>query len=339
MQTTDVVITGISGFIAGNLARALTSENIDVVGIGRREPDTETRERGVGFLACDVTDSEQVRSVLDAVQPRTVYHLAAHSVLTGSTAAEMIRTNVVGTLNILEACRVVGVPVCVVASSDKQYGALAVPPYSDDDTTAFQNGGVYELSKAQQDQTARLFAGLYDSPAIRVARLVNIYGPGDTQWTRIVPGTIRRTVNEEAPRITSGKAGEALREYLHVVDAVASLRLLAVDASTVGNAPCRTPEGKLARVAFNIAGGTRLAAAEVIAGIRTVLREDFGVVGPEPVVQPGAANVFEPGSQFNDASKIVELFRRHGQVYAPQPFAEGLRQTIPWYLAHLKNGG
>ncbi len=101
-------------------------------------------------------------------------------------------------------------PVVVVASSDKQYGALAVPPYDDSDNTAFLNGGVYELSKARQDQMARLYAGLYDTPAVRIARFANVYGPGDIHWSRVISGTIRRTVIGEPPRIVAG-AGAALR--------------------------------------------------------------------------------------------------------------------------------
>ena len=230
-----------------------------------------------------------------------------------------------------------------MASSEKQNGALAVPTYDDADTTAFQNGGVYELSKAQQDQTARLYAGLYDTPAVRVARLVNIYGPGDTQWTRIIPGTIRRTVIGEAPRVTAGKAGEALREYVFVDDAVSALRRLAADAAEVGNAPYRTPEGKLARVAFNIGPGARLAAAGVIAGVQGVLKEDFGITGPPPEVLPGTPGVFEPGSQFNRTEKLAALFNRDGAdvaaaAFAPRSLAEGLRATIPWYLHHLRPG-
>ncbi|MBC8139458.1 MAG: NAD(P)-dependent oxidoreductase [Fibrella sp.] len=339
MATADVLITGIGGFIAGNLARTLSGAGKKVVGIGRRPLSAEMLDAGVGFMPCDITDAEQIHTVVESVQPHTVYHLAAHSVLTGSTAAEMLRVNVSGTTNVLETCRVCGVPVCVAASSDKQYGALANPPYSDDDVTAFLNGGVYELSKAQGDQIARLFAGLYDAPSVRVARLVNIFGPGDLQWTRIVPGTIRRTVIGEAPRLTSGKAGEALREYLHVSDAVASLRLLAEDAAATGNQPYRTPEGKLSQVAVNVAGGMRLPAAGVIDTIRTVLRDDFGITGPEPVVQPGAVGVFEPGSQFNDAEKITTLFTQYGKVYSPRPLTDGLRETIPWYLDHLRTSG
>lgn len=338
MATAEVLITGISGFIAGNLAQTLADEGWKVVGVGRREPGSDTLKSGVRFLPCDITDEVQVRAVLDAVMPHTVYHLAAHSTLTGSTAAQMLRVNVGGTTNVLEACRVAGVDVCVVASSDKQYGALAVPPYSDDDATAFGNGGVYELSKAQQDQTARLFAGLYDTPAVRVGRLANIYGPGDMQWTRIIPGTIRRTLRAEPPRITSGRAGEALREYLHVADAVSALRLLAEDAALSGNASCRVSEGKIARAAVNIAGGARMAAGTVIETVQAVLREEFGIVGPEPVTQPGAVGVFEPGSQFNDAVKITALFRKHGLVYSPRSVTDGIRETIPWYLDHLRTG-
>lgn len=339
MANANVLITGISGFIAGNLARTLADEGSNVVGVGRREPDPEVAQSGVCFVACDITDAGQVVAVLNATKPHTVYHLAAHSVLTGSSAAEMLCTNVLGTINVLEACRAADVHECVVASSDKQYGALATPPYADDDSTVFLNGGVYELSKSQGDQTARLFAGLYDTPSVRVARLVNVYGAGDRQWTRIIPGTIRRTIQGEAPRITSGKAGEATREYLHVSDAVVALRLLAANACVTGNEPLRTPEGKMAHVAFNVAGGTRLAAAGVIDAVRTVLREDFGIVGPKPIVQPGMEGIFEQGSQFNDARKITELFREYRQTYAPRTFADGLRETIPWYLKHLRNGG
>jgi nucleoside-diphosphate-sugar epimerase len=243
----------------------------------------------------------------------------------------MLETNVTATVNVLEACRRAGVPVVVVASSDKQYGALAVPPYDDEDSTAFQNGGVYELSKAQQDQTARLYAGLYDVPAIRVARFANIYGPGDIQWTRIVPNAIRRTVLGERPRITAGPAGAALREYVFVDDAVRALLALADDAATQGNAPLRRSDGKLARVAWNVSSGFRHPAAEVINTVQKVLRNDFGIAGREPEVLPGTPGVFEPGHQFSKTEKLWTLLPN----WDPLPLEEGIRETAPWYLERL----
>lgn len=329
-----ILITGVSGFIASNLASALSRDGHDVIGIGR-SPMLPFSAGTCRYLSLDICDFDKLRRTLIAEEPTTVYHLAAYSVLTaaqGEGTRAMLETNVVGTLNVLEACRRAEVPTVIVASSDKQYGALAAPPYDDEDGTAFLNGGVYELSKAQQDQTTRLYAGLYDVPAIRVARLCNIYGPGDIQWTRIVPGTIRRTIRGERPRITAGPAGESLREYLFVEDAITALRSLATDAATRGNAPLRRNDGKLARVAYNIPSGHRFPAAEVIKAVQTVMREDFGITGPEPEVFPGPSGIFEPGHQFVSPNK----FRSLVPDWSPRDMPTGLRATIPWYLESLR---
>ena len=205
------------------------------------------------------------------------------------------------------------------------------PPYDDNDSTAFHNGGVYELSKAQQDQVARMYAGLYNLPAVRIARLVNLYGPGDTQWTRIVPGTIRRTVHGERARITAGPAGAALREYLFVADAVVALRSLAADAHTRGNAPLHRPDGTLARVGFNVASPHCYAAGDVITTIQRVLREEFGIDGPEPEILAGTPGLFEPGPQYSNGAKLQGLMPH----YAARDLVSGLHATIPWYLTHL----
>jgi nucleoside-diphosphate-sugar epimerase len=334
-QNKKTVVTGISGFIARNLADTLMRQGRDVLGVSRSAPTPNGLADAVPFRPVDLRDFSAVVALFSSERPETVYHLAATSILHAATSEEgaraMLETNVTATTNLLEACRRVGVPVVVVASSDKQYGALAVPPYDDEDSTAFGNGGVYELSKAQQDQTARLYAGLYDTPAIRVARLANIYGPGDTQWTRIVPNAIRRTVLGERPRITAGPAGAALREYVFVDDAVQALVALANDAAAQGNAPLRRSDGKLARVAWNISSGFRHPAAEVIATVQQVLRDDFGIAGMEPEVLPGTPGVFEPGHQFSRTEKLRTLL----PDWNPLSLEEGIRKTAPWYLGQL----
>ncbi|WP_309713347.1 NAD(P)-dependent oxidoreductase [Armatimonas sp.] len=325
------LITGASGFLARGLAQHLDPTKTKVLGIGR-----QAGAFAGAFTALDITDFAATLALFEQERPEVVYHLAALSVLQAASGPEgarvMLETNVAGTWNILEASLRVGVRAVVVASSDKQYGALATPPYDDTDSTAFLNGGLYELSKAQQDQVARLYAGLYETPAIRVARLANVYGPGDTHWSRIVPGTIRRTVQQETPRITAGPAGEALREYVFLDDALEALVALANDEQRRGNVPLRREDGKLARVAFNIGSPHRHAAAEVIQTIQTVLREEFGVTGMAPQVQPGTPGVFEPGSQFSKLERFQALL----PSYAPRPLIEGLRLTIPWYLAQLR---
>lgn len=333
----DVLITGVSGFIAGALARALAAAGERVLGVGRTAPLDPPPPNFV-FAPLNVRDFEATRDLLATARPRVVYHLAAHAVLQPAAGSEdngprlMLETNVAGTWNVLEAARRANVAAVVVASSDKQYGALASPPYLDDDTTAFANGGVYELSKAQQDQAARLYAGLFDTPFVRVARLTNIYGPGDTHWSRLVPGTIRRTIAGEPPRITAGPAGAALREYVFLDDALAALRALAADALARGNAPLRVPFGKLANVGVNIGSGQRFAAQAVIELIQRLLADEHGIVGPPPLVAPPPGpTVFEPGSQFVDSAKLSGIL----PSWAPRDLENGLRATLPWYVAHL----
>ncbi len=332
-MSSDTLVTGVSGFVAGNLARSLVEGGAGVLGVGRTPP-RETYPR-LAFEPLDLLDFDALLRLLAREKPRTVYHLAANSVLQGAAEGPlaMLEINVRGTWNLLEAARRAEVPVVVVASSDKQYGALARPPYDDGDSTAFLNGGVYELSKAQQDQVARLYAGLYDTPGVRVARLANIYGPGDTHWTRLVPGTIRRTLLGEPPRVVAG-AGAALREYVFVDDAVAALQALAADARTRGNAPLRRQDGKLASAAFNVGSEARFAAAQVIEKVQKVMAEEFGIAGPPPEIVPANPAVFEPGSQFSDLSKLRSLL----PGYAPRDLETGLRATIPWYLTHLARG-
>ena len=327
-----ILVTGISGFIAGNLAMTLAQSGATVVGVGRNPPQASSPD--IRFIPLDIRNFDAVCRVMQEVRPSTVYHLAACSTLAAAQtegARAVLETNVGGTWNLLEACRREEVGVAVIASSDKQYGATTPSPYSDQDVTGFGNGGLYELSKAQQDQIARVYSGLYDSPAIRVARLVNIYGPGDLLWSRIVPGTIRRLLTGERPRLTSGSAGEALREYLFVEDCVQALRLLADDAANRGNAPLRRDDGKLARIGFNLPAGYRAAAGEVIAAMRESLRDDFGIEGPEPEILPGPTGVFEPGSQFADTSRFQSLF----PDFTPRPFREGLQATIPFYRDYM----
>ena len=327
-----ILITGVSGFLAHALAERLLAQGHSVLGVARSAP----RNTGIPFATLDLTDFVSTLALLTREQPEQIFHLAAVSVLQHAGGPDgargMLEANVAGTWNLLEASRRLEIPQVVVASSDKQYGALAVPPYDDEYSTAFSNGGLYELSKAQQDQVARLYAGLYETPSVRVARLANVYGPGDLHWSRIVPGTIRRTVEGVAPRITAGKAGESLREYVFLDDALDGLLALAADAQGRGNAPLQRVDGKLARVAFNIGSPHRHAAASVIRTVQQVLSEDFGVVGPPPEVQPGVVGVFEPGSQFNRPERLRELMPR----YAPRSLQEGLRLTIPWYLEQLR---
>ena len=95
-------------------------------------------------------------------------------------------------------------------------------------------------------------------------------------------------------------------------------------------------------LATSVAGAEQLAVKSYgpadglpAAFIQQVMRDDFGIVGPGPQVLPGPPGIFEPGHQFNKADK----FHSVAPDWSPQPLAEGLRATIPWYLDYLRPTG
>jgi len=131
-----------------------------------------------------------------------------------------------GTVNLLEAVRTVVYPEescsVIVASSDKYYGRQTTFPITED---ALPNPiHPYDASKTACDFAAQSYAAFYNVP-LAIARMANIYGPGDTNWDRIIPGTIRAYVEGVAPVIRSD--GSPIRDYLYVEDAIRAYLLLA----------------------------------------------------------------------------------------------------------------
>ena len=125
-----------------------------------------------------------------------------------------------GTWTLLEACRAHGVVAgaverIVVASSDKAYGDQDELPYRED--LPLRARFPYDVSKACTDMIARSYATTYGMP-VAVTRLANVYGPGDVNWSRIVPDTARALARGERPVIRSDGTPE--RDYLYVEDAV-----------------------------------------------------------------------------------------------------------------------
>ena len=102
-----------------------------------------------------------------------------------------------------------------MASTDKAYGAHDELPYRED--FALRASYPYDVSKACADLIARSYAATYALP-VAVTRFANVYGPGDVNWSRLVPDTARALVRGERPVVRSDGTPE--RDYLYVDDAV-----------------------------------------------------------------------------------------------------------------------
>ena len=152
-----------------------------------------------------------------------------------------------------------------MASSDKAYGDWSGRPYRED--MALRARHPYDVSKAAGDLIAQSYAATYHLP-VAITRCGNLYGGGDLNWSRVVPGTIRSALEGERPVIRSD--GTYVRDYLHVSDAAAGVLDL---SEAVRSRP--DVQGQ----AFNFASGIRPTVIDVVQRILALMELPL-----EPVV-------------------------------------------------------
>jgi CDP-glucose 4,6-dehydratase len=240
----------------------------------------------------------------------TVFHLGAQTLVTVAHQSPLVtfESNIRGTYNLLEACRqhVTAVKAVVVASSDKAYGEQESLPYTED--MALRGQYPYEVSKSCTDLLTQSYHRTYNVP-VAIARCGNVYGGGDLNWSRIVPGTVRSFLMREQPIIRSD--GTYKRDYLYVRDVVLAYIRLA-DA---------VRGGQSVGEAFNFSPEHPLTVSEMVAAIQDVMECKH--------LQPRIANnaVGEIRSQWLSAAKARQLLDWRPSY----TLRSGLVETVAWY--------
>jgi CDP-glucose 4,6-dehydratase len=314
-----VLVTGATGFIGSWLVKELLARGSRVVCLVADAPEASELVRSGDLGRVTAVDGglehpEAVEHAVAAHGADTVLHLGAQTLVEVAHRDPLgtLESNVRGTYNLLEACRrhaetVVSV---VVASSDKAYGEHETLPY--DEETPLRPRHPYETSKACGDLLARTYHHTYGLP-VTVTRFGNVYGGGDLNWSRIVPGTIRSLLRGERPVVRSD--GRFTRDYVYVHDVVGACLLLAERAGEEG----------VAGEAFNFGPGTPTSVLDVVDRLRALTgRRDL-----DADVRDSA--VGEIRHQSLDAAKAA-------RVLGWQPSWDldaGLRETVGWYREFL----
>jgi CDP-glucose 4,6-dehydratase len=286
----------------------------------RRDFDPESRFRTAGVeerctvALADLTDLDGLVRVLNEHEVGEVFHLAAQTIV-GTANRSPLGTweaNVRGTWSLLEACRTLGsVQRVVVASSDKAYGSHEELPYREE--FPLKPVFPYDVSKACADLIARSYASTYEM-RVAVTRLANVYGPGDLNWSRIVPDTARALARGEQPVVRSDGTPE--RDYLYVEDAV--------DAYLAVAASLDRPE--LSGRAWNAGWGVPVPVLDVV---RTLI--DVAGVDVEPDIRGEGTPPGEISRQYLDSTAIREELG-----WEPRwELEDGLRAAWQWYERHL----
>jgi CDP-glucose 4,6-dehydratase len=202
----------------------------------------------------------------------------------------------------------------VVASSDKAYGWQERLPYAEEAPLA----GIYpyDASKACADILARSYHATFELP-VAVTRCANLYGPGDLNYSRIVPGTVKAVLEGRRPVIRSDGTPE--RDYLYIADAVNGYLALAG----------AVPRPDVAGGAFNFGTGAPI---RVLALVRMVI-ETCGRDDLEPEIL-GTAGHGEIDRQYLSAEKARAVLGWEAET----PLPEGLQRTCAWYREYLQVG-
>ena len=299
-----VLVTGANGFVGSHLVNKLLGDGLDVVALVRD-----------GLMPpCTVINGHleslyDVERALDGVG--TVFHLGAQA-LVGTALRNPLLTfesNIRGTYNLLEACRRQGTQRIVIASSDKAYGDSDLLPYTEDMPVCGKHP--YDVSKSCADLLAQTYAHTYGMN-VGIARCGNIYGPGDLNWSRIVPGTIRSVYEGKNPVLRSD--GTFVRDYIHVSDVVNGYILLADHLGKDG----------MAGQAFNFGPYDPMTVLEIANKVIEAMKSQL-----KPIIMNETIN--EIHSQYLDSTLAKNILGWEPKI----SLEKGISQTIPWYLNHL----
>jgi CDP-glucose 4,6-dehydratase len=312
-----VFVTGCTGFLGWWLTAALVERGAKVVGLVRDQvPSSPFYLNGladqVKVVRGSVEDYAAVERAINEYDVDTVFHLAAQAIVgvAGRNPMSTFESNIKGTWVVMEACRRnSNVSRVVVASSDKAYGPRQQLPYSEDVPLVGEHP--YDVSKSCADLIALTYRTTYGTP-VCITRCGNLFGPGDLNFNRIIPGAIRSMLLGEGPVIRSD--GSPVRDYVFIEEIVGAYLLLAErmdDPAVVGRA-------------FNFGTGEPMSVLDLTLRILSLGGADHLT----PVIQNEASG--EVDRQYLSAELAKDMLG-----WKPvKRLDEGLRDTIAWYDSH-----
>ncbi|MEC2310470.1 GDP-mannose 4,6-dehydratase [Bacillus atrophaeus] len=314
----NVFVTGCTGLLGSYLVKELVDQGANVTGLIRDAVPKSNLYQGeyvqkINIVQGALEDLPVIERALGEYEIDTVFHLAAQAIVgvANRNPISTFEANILGTWNILEACRKHPlIKRVIVASSDKAYGDQEILPY--DENMPLQGNHPYDVSKSCADLISHTYFHTYGLP-VCITRCGNLYGGGDLNFNRIIPQTIQLVLNGEAPEIRSD--GTFVRDYFYIEDAVQAYLLLAE----------KMEENNLAGEAFNFSNEIQLTVLELVEKILKAMNSNL-----KPNVLNQGSN--EIKHQYLSAEKARKLLN-----WTPAyTIDEGLEKTIKWYTEFFK---
>jgi len=302
-----VLVTGGTGFVGANLARRLLAGGHEVYLLARERHKTwrlEGIRPDVRLLEADLEDAEGVRRAVAEARPAWVFHLAAHGAYPAETeVARIVAVNVLGTANLLGACRAHDVEAFVHAGSSSEYGFRGEAPR---ETDRLEPNSPYAVAKAAATHLCRL-AARESGRRVPTLRLYSAYGPYE-EPTRLIPTLIREGLRGRLPVLVDPSVA---RDFVYVDDVVEAFLAAAARSS-------REDPGAV----YNLGTGVQTSVGEAV----EVARRALGI-SAEPRWGTMANRRWDTSVWVADNRRIREELG-----WAPRhAFDEGFSKTLEWF--------
>ena len=260
----NILVTGGNGFVGGHLGEELVKlkANVIVADINLDQKSylyTKKLHKKAKIVNLNICDYKKLLVLIKKNKIDFIFHLAAQALVEDAfkNPKYTLENNIVSTINILEAVRInPQIKGLIVASSDKCYGKLTKKQYVETDPLSGDHP--YDTSKSATDLISTTYYKTYNIPVV-VTRFGNIYGEGDLNLSRIIPGIMESIVKNKTLKVRSN--GKYIRDYLHVKDVVSGYLLLAEKID------------KLKGQVFNFGSDETLSVVEVIKLFEKILHK------------------------------------------------------------------
>lgn len=308
-----ILVTGSDGFIGSHLVEHLAAMGCDVRAfvlynsfnsLGWLDTISGVRDKIEVFVG-DIRDSGSVNVAVKDID--IVFHLAALISIPYSfeSPESYLSTNVMGTLNVLQAAKQHGTARVLVTSTSEVYGTARTVPM--DENHPFKGQSPYSASKIGADQVAESFYCSYDLP-VTIVRPFNTYGP--RQSARAIIPTIITQLTAGAEEIRLGNLTPT-RDMVYVADTVRGFVSLAESEKVIGEQ-------------VNIATQQEVSIGDLAGKIKDLINPEARVVCEEQRFRPGKSEVYR---LMGSNRKIKELTGWEPAYTLEQ----GLKETIEWF--------
>jgi nucleoside-diphosphate-sugar epimerase len=312
MKNKKILVTGATSFIGSNIVRRLYSKGHRDINILTRKTSDEWRLKDVPGLQrfkVDLVDKKKLEKVVKEINPNIIFHLAVQGIYggVGVTKKDFVGTNLLGTINLIDACDKIDYDCFVNTGSSSEYG-LKDKPMKEEDVCVPIN--LYGITKNASTQYGQAIARMEGKPIVSL-RLFSPFGPFDRK-ERLISNTILGSLRHKTLKLASPDIG---RDYIFIDDVVDLYMQLMGKAKEL--------RGEI----FNVGSGIQTKISEVVENIIDITNSkskiEYGTFEPR-AYDKGMLWV----ADMNKTQKCFDWKPRYS-------FREGLEESVKWFRYNL----